>query len=73
MPYSREFPGGVTNGAYWYPLYGGMQDWDYIHNNCVFLTVELDDKKWPKNSLLNERFEDNLRSFIEIAKVSSGD
>lgn len=28
---SKEFPDGITNGAAWYPLYGGQQDWDYIH------------------------------------------
>ncbi|KAK4382637.1 Carboxypeptidase SOL1 [Sesamum angolense] len=26
MSLSKEFPGGITNGAFWYPIYGGMQD-----------------------------------------------
>ena len=25
MSGSPEFPGGITNGAHWYPLWGGMQ------------------------------------------------
>ncbi len=25
MASSVEFPGGITNGAQWYPLWGGMQ------------------------------------------------
>jgi len=25
MSSSQEFPGGITNGAHWYPLWGGMQ------------------------------------------------
>lgn len=24
-PHPQEFPGGITNGARWYPLYGGLQ------------------------------------------------
>lgn len=26
----QEFPGGVTNGASRYPVYSGMQDWNYL-------------------------------------------
>mmetsp|Transcript_2519 Transcript_2519/g.9051 ORF Transcript_2519/g.9051 Transcript_2519/m.9051 type:complete len:655 (+) Transcript_2519:127-2091(+) len=70
MRASPEFKDGVTNGAAWYPLYGGMQDWDYIHNNCIFLTVELNDRKWPTNAILGQAFGDNIRSLIEIAKAS---
>lgn len=25
MSESKKFPGGVTNGAAWYPIWGGMQ------------------------------------------------
>lgn len=25
MAGSKEFPGGITNGAQWYPVYSGMQ------------------------------------------------
>jgi hypothetical protein len=30
-----------------YPLYGGMQDWNYIHAGCFELTLEISDNKWP--------------------------
>lgn len=30
-----------------YPLYGGMQDWNYIHGNCFEITLEMNDEKWP--------------------------
>ncbi|KAF2291092.1 hypothetical protein GH714_019831 [Hevea brasiliensis] len=47
MSLSTEFPGGITNGASWYPIYGGMQDWNYIHADCFELTLEISDNKWP--------------------------
>ncbi|KAK6940057.1 Peptidase M14, carboxypeptidase A, partial [Dillenia turbinata] len=50
MSLSKEFPGGITNGASWYPIYGGMQDWNYIHAGCFELTLEISDNKWPNAS-----------------------
>ncbi|CAK9174142.1 unnamed protein product, partial [Ilex paraguariensis] len=47
MSLSKEFRGGITNGAFWYPVYGGMQDWNYIHGSCFELTLEISDNKWP--------------------------
>ena len=38
----QEFPnGGTTNGANWYPIYGSMQDWNYVVGRCLELTLEL--------------------------------
>ncbi|XP_052203673.1 carboxypeptidase SOL1 isoform X2 [Diospyros lotus] len=47
MSLSEEFKGGITNGASWYPIYGGMQDWNYIYGGCFELTLEISDNKWP--------------------------
>jgi carboxypeptidase D len=47
MSKSKEFIGGITNGAAWYPLYGGMQDWNYLHGDCLELTLEMNENKWP--------------------------
>lgn len=33
-----------------YPIYGGMQDWNYIHAGCFELTLEISDDKWPHAS-----------------------
>lgn len=30
-----------------YPLYGGMQDWNYLHAGCLDITIEVAENKWP--------------------------
>nr|TKS18741.1 hypothetical protein D5086_0000004100 [Populus alba] len=76
MSLSEEFPGGITNGASWYPIYGGMQDWNYIHAGCFELTLEISDNKWPNASELPTLWEYNKMSLINIAaslvKVKAG-
>nr|AAG51831.1 putative carboxypeptidase; 8589-6746 [Arabidopsis thaliana] len=58
MSLSKEFEEGITNGASWYPIYGGMQDWNYIYGGCFELTLEISDNKWPKAS--------EVKSYIPI-------
>lgn len=38
---------GTTNGARWYPLYGGMQDWFYRYCGELDITLEVSMTKWP--------------------------
>ncbi|KAL6527222.1 suppressor of los1-1 [Orobanche gracilis] len=57
MSRSKEFPGGITNGALWYPIYGGMQDWNYINSGCFELTLEISDNKWPNASEVTRQSE----------------
>ncbi|KAL3621531.1 suppressor of los1-1 [Castilleja foliolosa] len=69
MSLSKEFPGGVTNGALWYPIYGGMQDWNYIHSGCFELTLEISDNKWPnasENFQLPTLWEYNRMSMLNL-------
>ncbi|XP_060198684.1 carboxypeptidase SOL1 isoform X1 [Lycium barbarum] len=66
MSLSKEFPGGITNGAYWYPIYGGMQDWNYLHGGCFELTLEISDDKWPNASELPTLFEYNKMSMLNL-------
>ena len=42
-----RFEGGATNGAAWYPVYGGMQDYGYVHGGSLEVTIEVGARKWP--------------------------
>ncbi|KAJ8770100.1 hypothetical protein K2173_011182 [Erythroxylum novogranatense] len=66
MSLSKEFPGGITNGASWYPIYGGMQDWNYIHAGCLELTLEISDNKWPIADELPTLWEYNKMSLLNL-------
>jgi len=66
MSSSKEFEGGITNGAFWYPIYGGMQDWNYIHGGCFELTLEISDTKWPKAAELPVIWEHNRMSMLNL-------
>ncbi|XP_028799970.1 carboxypeptidase SOL1 isoform X1 [Neltuma alba] len=66
MSASTEFPEGITNGAAWYPIYGGMQDWNYIHAGCFELTLEVSDNKWPKAAELPVIWKYNKMSMLNL-------
>ncbi|GAB2270446.1 suppressor of los1-1 [Dionaea muscipula] len=69
MSLSKEFPGGITNGASWYPIYGGMQDWNYIHCGCFELTLEISDNKWPNATELPTLWGYNRMSMLKLASA----
>ena len=59
------FPNGTTNGAAWYYLAGGMQDFNYVWNGVMELTLELGCCKYPKGDQLPELWEDNKLAMIK--------
>ncbi len=68
MRASSEFPGGITNGAAWYIVKGGMQDWSYVWHNDLQITVELSHQKWPDYSEIPGFYKDNRDSMIYFMK-----
>lgn len=72
LPSNKEFPkGGITNGAAWYPVYGSMQDWNYIRAGCMELTIEITEDKWPDESELPQLFKDNLPAILNFVKAAA--
>jgi len=68
MAGSKQFPGGITNGAAWYVIYGSMQDWSYVWGGAFEVTVELFEQKWPAESLLPLIWEENRESLLAFTE-----
>ena len=64
---NEEFPEGITNGARWYPLWGGMQDWHYIKTQTMDVTVEVNERKWPDESRLARLWNEHAPAMIAYA------
>lgn len=57
---------GITNGAGWYPLYGGMQDWDYVAAGCMEITLELNQQKRPPITQLPKIWNENFDALLNL-------
>lgn len=67
----ESFKDGITNGAKWYIVTGGMQDYNYLVAGCMELTIEIGCYKYPYAKDLPKYWLDNreaLLSYMEQAQ-----
>ena len=69
--YMNLFPGGITNGAYWYVIYGGRQDYVTAFLQGRELTLEISNDFIPPASELNYYYERNRQSLISYIKQAT--
>ncbi|GAV09103.1 hypothetical protein RvY_18700 [Ramazzottius varieornatus] len=62
------FEGGVTNGAGWFPLTGGMQDFNYVVAGVMEITLEVSCCKYPPRSMLKHFWEENKEAMVEFVQ-----
>jgi len=62
----ETFNKGISNGAEWYVVDNGMQDFNYLFSNCMEITAELSCWKRPPASHLQVEWENNLDSMLVL-------
>jgi hypothetical protein len=66
---SSSFPDGITNGAAWYSISGGMQDWNYRYASCSEVTIELSNVKKPSASQIPSFWSNNAKSMLSYLEA----
>ncbi len=61
---AETFPRGITNGAKWYTLNGGMQDWNYLHTSDFEITLEIGCFKYPPHEQLDAFWKENREALL---------
>ncbi|XP_064612625.1 carboxypeptidase D-like [Liolophura sinensis] len=65
LPCDNEtFTDGITNGAAWYPITGGLQDYSYSFHGCPELTLEVSCCKYPPAEQLEEFWDSNRDALL---------
>ncbi|HPF70371.1 MAG TPA: M14 family zinc carboxypeptidase [Candidatus Krumholzibacteria bacterium] len=67
---SPSFPQGITEGADWYIVTGGLQDWTYDQTGCIDITMEISNTKWPAASTLDTFWSENVQSLMHYVKAA---
>jgi len=65
------FKDGITNGADWYAVVGGMQDYNYWGFGCSEVTVEMTCCKYPVASQLPKIWLDNKKSLVVFMRKAN--
>lgn len=64
----ENFPDGITNGAAWYSVTGGMQDWSYVVGGAYELTLEVGCDKFPPAAQLPEFWKQNREALLQYVE-----
>ena len=66
------FTDGITNGADWYSVDGGMQDYNYLQSSCFEITIEQGCRKYPYANELEGVWNANRNALILFMKEVHG-
>eukprot|EP00112_Aurelia_sp_Birch-Aquarium-sp1_P017416 Seg4035.2 transcript_id=Seg4035.2/GoldUCD/mRNA.D3Y31 product="Carboxypeptidase D" protein_id=Seg4035.2/GoldUCD/D3Y31 len=67
---TKRFIDGITNGAAWASISGGMQDYNYVIRNCMEVTIELGCNKFPGVSGLARAWEQNRKALVSYLSMA---
>jgi len=65
---SEHFQNGITNGAAWYSIDGGMQDYNYLNTSCFEVTIEQGCQKYPEAYKLEGIWNANKNALLAFLK-----
>lgn len=66
---SPTFAQGIVNGAVWYVVDGGLQDWSYRYAGCNEVTLEISNVKQPPAAQLPQYWNDNREAMLSYLET----